>query len=110
MPLDETKLGELIGTVTGQTKAIDSLQKSMETNRNEVIAIFREMRDGVKDLATSTKAASEKLADSMAIHIKEDNRNSQRIKINWRISLGSYNYSCRTFCRIFCPSYKIDLL
>ena len=72
MPLDETKLGELIGTVTGQTKAIDSLQKSMETNRNEVIAIFREMRDGVKDLATSTKAASEKLADSMAIHIKED--------------------------------------
>lgn len=72
MPIDEQRIGQLIGTVAGLSTSFQTMQAAQESNRKEVIDIFREMRDDVKDLASTTKASSEKLADAMSAHIKED--------------------------------------
>lgn len=72
MPVDEQQIGQLIGTVAGLSTSFQTMQAAQERNRSEVIDIFKEMRDDVKNLATATKSASDKLADSMSSHIKED--------------------------------------
>lgn len=61
MPIDEQQIGQLIGTVAALSVAFQTMQAAQERNRAEVIDIFKEMRDGVKEVAVS-----------MSAHIKED--------------------------------------
>lgn len=93
MPIDEAKIGELMGIVNSQTKAIDTMQKSQEISRIEVLNIFKEMRDNVKDLSETTAQSASKLADAMSQHIKDDNAmHAQILSISgWRIGENGNN-------------------
>lgn len=72
MPINEQQIGELIGNVSGLSKSFALMQSSQENSRREVTDIFREMRDNIKDLAAASKISSDKIADAMAVHNKED--------------------------------------
>lgn len=90
MPVDEQAIGQLIGTVSGLSTSFQTMQAAQERNRAEVIDIFKEMRDDVKNLAATTKVASDKLADAMSVHIKEDSishNDVENIKV-WRKEAG----------------------
>ena len=65
MPVDDQKIGELIGTVAGLSQSFATMQQAQERSRVEVMDIFKEMRDNVKDLATNTTTAADKLAVSI---------------------------------------------
>lgn len=93
MPIDEAKIGELIGTVAGLARSFDIMQKSQQENRSEVISIFKEMRDDVKDLAETSAASASKLADAMSQHIKDDNSiHAQVLGIaSWRMGDNGNN-------------------
>ena len=90
MPIDEQQIGQLIGTVSGLSTSFQTMQAAQERNRTEVIDIFKEMRDDVKNLAIATKTSSEKLADAMSQHIKEDTmvHNDVNNILEWRKGAG----------------------
>lgn len=89
--MDDQKLGELSGQVAGLTTAFSAMQIAQESNRKEVIDIFREMRNDVKDLAAATKTSADKLADSMSMHIKETiiTKNDVANILEWRKNVGA---------------------
>lgn len=93
MPIDEAKIGELIGTVAGLARSFESMQKSQQDGRTEVLDIFKEMRDNVRDLAEASSASAEKLADAMSQHIKDDNAiHAQVLSLaGWRMGESGNN-------------------
>lgn len=79
MPVDEQQIGQLIGTVSGLSNSFQTMQAAQERNRAEVIDIFKEMRDNVKEVAVA-----------MTAHIKEDSvahNDVENIKV-WRKEAG----------------------
>jgi gas vesicle protein len=90
MPVDDQKIGELIGTVAGLSQSFATMQQAQERSRVEVMDIFKEMRDNVKDLATNTTTAADKLAVSMAHHIADDNAVHSKVDSiqQWRNSVS----------------------
>lgn len=91
MAIDESKIGELIGTVAGLSQSFATMQQAQERSRVEVMDIFKEMRDNVKELASNTTASADKLAVSMAHHITDDNAVHTKVEsiLQWRGSVSS---------------------
>jgi Flp pilus assembly protein TadB len=90
MPVDDQKIGELIGTVAGLSQSFATMQQAQECSRVEVMDIFKEMRDNVKDLAANTTSAADRLAVSMAHHIADDNAVHSKVESiqQWRNSVS----------------------
>jgi hypothetical protein len=82
MVYDDARVGELIGTVTSMVGRLDYMQKTQEANRQEFLDIFKEMRDGVKEIA-----------NSLAQHVKDDNAiHAQVLSVaQWRIGENGNN-------------------
>lgn len=86
MPIDDQKIGELIGNVAGLSQSFATMQQAQERGRIEVIDIFREMRNDVKDLAKQTAISAETLSVAMTAHMKEDMiaHNNLENLVEWR--------------------------